>query len=232
MDWGIGRGNDNFLGAFLGALLSLAISIYIEYQRKPKLSFTIEEPPYEGTYTSAPAKQVRFLRVQLWNQAMPSLLRWLNRDAALHCNGDIQFHHTEDGTPIFTRPMPIRWSGSDEPFSLQVAPTGTLVSIFDYGKYSAATRRNCYPGNKESIDVVARFDDEGECYGWSNESYIPNKGWRNIDWKLPTGRFLVTVTVYSAGEKIVGAFKLENTAGRSDFRLLPASEQDKRKLGI
>jgi hypothetical protein len=101
-----------FIGAFLGALLSLFISIYIEYQRKPKLYFTIEDPPYDATYESAPAKEVRFLRVQLWNRAMPKLLRWLNRETALHCSGDIQFHHFEDGAPIFTRAMPIRWAGA------------------------------------------------------------------------------------------------------------------------
>jgi hypothetical protein len=221
-----------FIGAFLGALLSLLISIYIEYQRKPKLYFTIEEPIFDASYPSAPARDARFLRVQLWNRAMPKFLKWLNREAALHCSGDIQFHHIEDGAPIFTRSRPIRWAGSEEPLSFQVLQDGRVVQLFDPGKYSAASRRNCFPGDKETIDVVARFDDDEECFGWSNENYLPGKGWRNDDWKLPGGRFLVKVTVYSSGEKIVGVFKLENSVGRKDFRLMEASVEDVRKLNL
>jgi len=219
-----------FIGAFLGAVLSLLASIYIEYQRKPKLYIEIEEPPYDATYSAAPAKKVRFLRVRLCNQPMPKFLKWLNREAAMYCNGDIQFHHMDDGAPLFTRPMPVRWSDSDEPLSLQVLPDGKAALIFDAAKYNAAFRRNCYPGNKESIDVVARFDNDKECYGWSNETYLLGKGWRNDDWKLPKGRFLVKVTVYSSGETVVGVFKLENSIGRKDFRLMQASLEDLNKL--
>ena len=219
------------VGAFLGALLSLLVSIFIEYQRKPKLGFTIEYPPFDGTY-SAPAKNARFVRVLLCNRSMSKRLRWLGRDAALNCNGDIQFHHLIDGAPVFSRPMPIRWTRSDEPISYQALQDGQMAQIFDLAKYNAAFRRNCYPGSKEAIDVAARFDDDEECYGWSNETYLPGKGWRNEDWKLPKGRYLVTVTVYSAGEKVAGAFKLENSVGRKDFRLIEASAADLMKLDL
>ena len=62
-----------FLGAFIGAILSLVISIIIEYQRKPKLSFRIEDPQIDNVYSypNVPAKKARFLRVQLWNNEMP-----------------------------------------------------------------------------------------------------------------------------------------------------------------
>ena len=35
------------LGAFLGALLSLLATIFIEYQKKPKLNFEIEDLPLD-----------------------------------------------------------------------------------------------------------------------------------------------------------------------------------------
>jgi len=218
------------IGAFLGALLSLLISVYIEYQRKPKLFFTIEDPPVDITYQSAPAKEARFVRVQLWNRAMPGLLRWLGRDAAMHCHGEIQFYHIDDGAPVFSRAMPIRWAGSDEPLSYQVLPNGKVAQLFDPAKYNAAFRRNCYPGSKETIDVAARFDAENDCYGWSNENYLPGRGWRNKDWKLPKGRYLVKVTVHSSGDKVSDVFKLENSVARQHFRLLEATDDDVRKL--
>ena len=98
------------IGAFLGALLSFLASIYIEYQRKPKLRFEIEDPPADSTYLSAPAKEARFVRVRLVNDSMPKILKWLGRDAAMQCYGQIQFHHFDDGAVVFSRPMPIRWA--------------------------------------------------------------------------------------------------------------------------
>ncbi len=219
-----------FLGAFLGAFLSLLVSIYIEYQRKPKLSLTVEEPPADLVYENKPAKNARFVRVILRNSSMPRPLIWLKREAAINCNGEIKFHHFIDGVAIFSRSMPIRWSYSDEPISLQILPDGKVAQYFDITKYNAAFYRNCYPGGIELIDVAARFDEEEDCFGWSNESYLAHKGWRNNDWKLSKGRYLVSITVYSAGEKTKGVFLLENSAGRKDFRLLPASEDDIQKV--
>jgi hypothetical protein len=219
-------------GAFLGALLSLLASISIEYQRKPKLTLEIEEPPTDKIFESAPAKNARFVRVLLHNKPMPKLFRWLDRSAAMQCNGEIQFHYSSDGTPIFIKAMPIRWATSDEPFSPQVLSNGRIALVFDPSKYNAAFRRDCFPGNKEPIDIAARFDEESECYGWSNETYLPEKGWRNKDWKLPVGRYLVTVQVHSSGETVCDVFKLENSSSRENFRLLPATKEDIGKLKI
>jgi hypothetical protein len=218
------------IGAFLGALLSILASIYIEYQRKPKLRFEIEEPPADAIYPSAPAKVARFARVRLCNNAMPRLLSWLGRDAAMQCYGYIQFHHFEDGAPVFSRPMSIRWAGSDEPLTFQAMPNGQLAQLFDPTKYNAAFRRNCFPGTKELIDVAARFDNDDDCYGWSNENYLPGKGWRNPDWKLPKGRYIARVTVHSSGETVSAVFQLENSVARQHFRLMEATQENVKKL--
>jgi len=148
----------------------------------------------------------------------------------MHCSGDIQFYHLEDGAPVFSNPMPVRWAGSDEPISTQVLPNGQLVQLFDPAKYNAASRRNCYPGSKETLDIAAKFDNDDECYGWSNEAYLPGKGWRNKDRQLPKGRYLVRVTVYSAGEKVSAVYKLENSVARNHFRLMDASKEDEARL--
>ena len=160
------------IGAFLGAFLSFLGMIFVEYQRKPKLHFKIEYPPLDCTYASAQAKEARFLRVELSNNAMPRLLKWLGRDAAMHCEGNIQFHHFENGIPVFSKSMPIRWAGSDEPVTPQLMPNEEVKLLFDPAKYNAAFHRNCFPGTKELIDVAARFDNDDQCYGWSNDNYL------------------------------------------------------------
>lgn len=217
------------LGAFIGALLSLIISIYIEYQRKPKLSLKIEDPPFDATYTSAPAKEARFLRVHLINHAMNKWLRWLGRNAAMGCFGYIQFYHIDNGAPVFSKQMPVRWSKSDEPVS-HYMQDGQIIQLFDPAKYNSAFRRDCFPGSEELIDIVARYDNEDECYGWCNDSYLPDKGWRNQDWKLPKGRYLIKVTVISSGDNVSDIFQLENSVTKQHFRLLKASEQDIAKI--
>lgn len=218
------------ISAFIGALLSLLITIVIEYQRKPKLFISIEDPPTDVTYTNHPAKEARFVNVVLRNKAMPTCLRWLSREVAVHCSAEIQFYHLEDSAPIFTTPMPARWSGSDEPVSPFIMPDGKVVTVFDPVKYYAGFYRNCYPGTIESLNVVAKFDTDNECYGWSNWSYIPGKTWRNKDRELPKGRFLVKISVSSSGEKVSAVFKLENSVTCHDFRLMPATKQEEAML--
>lgn len=219
------------LGAFLGAVLSILASIAIEYQRKPKLQITIETPPLDRENLPSPVVHSRFLRVWVTNQPMPEVLRWLGRSVAYQCTGDIQFHHLDDGAAIFSRAMPVRWSASDEPFSYHVLANGTVAQIFDAAKYNAAFRRDCFPGRPELVDVVARYDNDEECYGWSNESYLPDKNWpRNPEFRLPKGRYLVNVTIYSSGDRISQVFVLENSVGREHFRLLPASEEETARV--
>jgi len=220
------------LGAFIGALLTLVISIYIEYQRKPKLYFEIEDPPVENTYPAAPAKEARFARVHLCNRAMSKWFRWLGRSAAMQCGGHVQFYHLDNGAPVFSRPMPIRWAGSDEPLSFQMLPNGQLAQLFDPSKYNAAFRRDCFPGGKETVDIAARFDNDEECYGWCNEAYLPGKGWRNPDWKLPKGRYFVRVVVLSAGEKVSDVFQLENSVARQHFRLMKTAKHDISRIRL
>lgn len=217
------------LGAFIGALLSLVISIIIENQRKPKLFFIIEDPPIDISYINAPAKKARFLRIQLWNKEMPRIFRWISRESAMHCNADIQILHFEDLAPVFSNKVSARWAGADEPITPQIHPTtGEIIPLFDISKYNAAFRRNCYPGSKETIDIVARFDSDEDCYIWNNDSYL--KGWRNDDHKLPKGRYYIIVSVFSSGEKTIGYFKLENSVGKKDFRLTSLSEDEKSKI--
>jgi hypothetical protein len=216
-------------GAFVGALLSILASIAIEYQRKPKLQFTIEDPPFDRpSPEGAPAKNARFVRLYVSNRRMPWLFRWLGRSAAYQCTGHVQFYHLDDGAEVFSRVMPVRWSFSDEPLSPQLMPDGQVKLLFDPAKYNAAFRRDCFPGTPELVDVAARYDEEEDCYGWSNESYV--KGWRNPDFRLPKGRYLVKVTINTSGDNFPGVFKLENSVAKQHFRLLPASGAEAAKL--
>lgn len=217
------------LGAFLGAVLSFLATIVVEYQKKPKLQFAIENKPLVRRHpVGAPVTDSTFLRIVVTNKPMPKLLRWFARSAAYQCTGDIQFHDPDDGAPLLLRAIPVRWAASDEPFSYQAVSGGKVAEVFDPAKYNAGFRRDCFPGTPELVDVAARFDNDDDCYGWSTESYV--KGWRNPEFKLSKGRYLAKVTIRFSGEPVSGVFKLENSLARPNFKLLPASKEEKAKL--
>lgn len=66
------------------------------------------------------------------------------------------------------------------------------------------------PGESEIFDVAAKLDNEEECYGWSNESYFSEPIWRNPNWQIPRGRYLIKATVVSASQKVTEILRLIN----------------------
>jgi hypothetical protein len=161
------------------------------------------------------------------------------RAAALQCRATISFHHL-DGQDVFGRSMEARWANSPEPAGLDgvggVARQGSdttdtiHIRIFDPMRLSLVSRIDVYPGESEVLDVVARFDNEEECYGWNNESYLRDPLWRNQKFKLNRGRYLLKVTVSSSGQSCVGYFRLINDVPQSDFRLENATAAQRRAI--
>ena len=127
--------------------------------------------------------------------------------------------------------MTVRWVSSPKPVPNQIVGLDgkVLFLIRDFTRSVADSRVDVYPGEEELLDVAVRFDGETDCYGWSNESYLYN--WRSPNWKLPRGRYLVKVVVTSSGQKCTDAFRLINDVeNRTDFRLMPASNDDRAKV--
>lgn len=208
----------------LGAVLAIAITIWVENLRRPRLALGLAAPK-DMEYDERPAQHARFLYLDLANEEPPRWARWVSRNAAMQCHGWITFHHL-DGQNIFGRSMRIRWSGSPEPVPMSGVVDGKQIQLVDPVRLTITSPIDVYPGDAERLDVAARFDDEDECYGWSNESYFSDPPWRNPDWRLPSGLYLVNVTVTSAGKKCTGIFRLINDVSQQDFRLEPASAGD------
>ena len=173
----------------LGAIIAILITIWVENLRKPKLELRIA-PPTDVQYQERPATQARFLGLELVNRPLPRWARWMSRDAVIQCHGTITFHHL-DGQNVFGGAMPIRWSGLPEPVPMRLVVDGKHIFIADPARFTPTPRIDVYPGEAERLDVAGRFDNEDECYGWSNESYFSDPVWRNPDWRLPSGRYLV-----------------------------------------
>jgi hypothetical protein len=216
------------LDIIFGGLVTILITIGVEYFRRPKLALSIEDPPADFDRVNCPARNARHLRLKLRNKSLPPFLHWMERNAALQCRGEITFHHL-DGQDVFGRKMSIRWASSPQPVPRQITDLRGEVRFLlnDSGRATTDTM-DVYPGEEEVFDVAAKFDEEPECYGWNNEAYF--FAWRNPNWKLPAGRYLVRVVIRSSGQKCYGKFRLINDVVRTDSRLEHATPEDKLKL--
>lgn len=209
----------------LGALVAIAVALSIVYLRSPKLRVTVAEPSDRQYGPNSPARKARYLILELSNKTPPSWLSWVPRSPAMQCVGNMTFHHLDDGQNIFGRSMPVRWSQLPEPVAVSHAVAGHNPLAV-----TTTPRVDIYPGETQPFNVVARFDDEKECYGWSNENYFSQPVWRHPKWKLPHGRYLARVTIVSSGQKCVAVVRVINDVGQDDFRLESTTADDVKKV--
>lgn len=210
----------------LGGLITIATAIFIEWLRKPRLELNID-PAVENNYDSRfPARVGRFTYLRIKNKELPLMVRWMARNPALQCHGTISFHDMS-GQNIFGREMPIRWSDAPEPVTPAFTIGGTHVIVHDPARIAAIERRDIYPGESERVDIVARFDSDTACHGWTNANYFTNPQWRNPDWILPQGNYLAQVSVVTSGQKCVEVFRIINSStNRGDLRIEPKQPND------
>jgi hypothetical protein len=200
----------------LGGLSSFIATLVAERYKRPHLIFDVLEPN-DVDYSKGPprpAKTARFLHIQITNRRPPFVLRWLGRNAAMFCSGQIDFRKPS-GEAVFPRSMPLRWSGTPEPVPMQIKFGNVTGEIVDHFRYFQEQKVDIPAGESRKFDVAAQFDGEPECYGWSNESYSFVPRWRNPDRKLDPGTYRVEVTIMHAGGKFLLACNLVNRGGKA-----------------
>jgi hypothetical protein len=213
------------IGIVLGGIITISITIMVEWLRKPNLELIIS-PFKDVTYENRPARNVRWLSINLMNHPLPWFAKWMSRNAALQCHGLITFHHI-DGQNIFGRSMPIRWSDSPEPVAINFILDDKHISIIDPARFTLESRMDIYPGESRNLGVAVKFDNEDDCYGWCNENYFSTPIWRNPNWKLTSGRYLIKVLVTSSGQKCTKIFRLINDVPQKDIRIEEAMPEDR-----
>lgn len=208
------------LGVVLGAIVSIIITVVIENARRPKLRIRLIAHS-DSDYSHGPKRHATFARyvnVAIENLGMPLGLRWLARNAAMQCTTLISFH-TLEGQDIFGRAMEGRWGNSSEPVPATIIIDGKQGHIIDQSRLRGLGHLDIFEGRGEGLNIAAKFDNEDECWGWSNASYFCPRPWRNDDWKLAKGTYLVLAVTRSAGAETASVFRLVNEAGRDSFRL-------------
>lgn len=216
------------IGIVAGAIIAILITITVEMLRRPKLRLQVM-PTVKAPYPKdRPAEYGRYLGVGLTNEQLPWFARWMSRNAALQCRGTVTFHNI-DGERFFAAEMPLRFSRSPQPLPIQIVLGEIQGVLVDPLRLTADSRVDVYPGETTPLDIAVKFNEENECYGWSNLNYFSDPPWRHPDWKLPKGRYLIEVSVMSSGQRCAGVFRLLNQGGPKDFRLETALPSDRVK---
>jgi|GEM_PF-2100073 len=200
----------DFVVAFLASIPALFVALFFDRLRMPKLLiFANEEANADNTYPPGSGahenERWKFFRVRVTNKPFPWLLRWIPRYAAENCRAQVHFSKIGDDQKSFT--MLGRWSSTPELVYISSDPALKVL----------------YPdpvtipvNESESMDVVAKFEKEGDAWGWNNAAYFNN--WRTPAYKLDRGKYRVKITVSTQnGASFVGNFELQVTEKIEDI---------------
>lgn len=219
------------LGIVAGGLITIVTALFVESMKRPRLSMQIEETPQNVIYEDRPARTSRYLRVLVSNESLPKWSAWLLREAAIHCTAEVTFHDYVSGRRCFQTPMPGRWASSVEPVPAVGVIGDKRFHLFDPSRWTVLTSIDIPPGEKaEPLDIVARFDDDAECFAWNNESYFCQPPWRNRSRALQKGQYIVRVLIRASGQRCQGFYILNNPQNRDDFRLEPTKPDERKKV--
>lgn len=203
----------------LGGVASFAATLVAERLKRSSLAFEIAEPK-DVNYANGPprpANSARFLRIRVKNEELHSGLRWLGRNAAMFCQGKIDFKKSS-GELVFSHSMPLRWSETPEPVPMQIQIEGATGQIVDNLRYHLEQKVDIPAGESRVMDVVAQFESEPKCYGWSNESYSFKPNWRNPTREIDSGTYRVEVTLHHLGGRSTFACELVNEDSKPHLR--------------
>lgn len=218
--------SDTLLGAMFGGLVTIIITICVERLRTPRVRLA------KGTTVPIPPRGLiqnnwRSLRIEVHNKRLPWwAIWWMVRSPAQQCRAEIAFLRL-DGTPFITRPMTGRWAGgSPEPKVVHIQTSSGIMPVLTNPE-ELKTTVDIYPGDVEQLDLAIRVDQEQHAYGWNNETYF-YPDWRNPNYQLNSGCYLIRVTVTSSGRKCIGSFRIDNDGAFADFDLAEPTRDQRR----
>ena len=103
----------------------------------------------------------------------------------------------------------------------------TIGFLVDPIRIMSESRVDIAPGESADLDVVVRYDDDTDCFGWNLESYHSTPPWRNPRWRLPAGRYLLKAEIFSGDQGCSAVYRLINDVPSDAFRLEPALAGDR-----
>jgi len=177
-----------FIISLIASLIAVLVALWIERMRMPKLLIeTSESVNSDNTYPT-PNKHAgerwKFFRVGVKNKPFPKFLSWIPRQTAENCQGKVEFYKKKEVVPIFA--FKGRWSSTTE---IPNIPHLAIVKLDHPDPVTIPV------GEKEIMDIIVKAEKDDGVYGWNNESYLSCHDWRNSNYKLDEGEYIIKVTI-------------------------------------
>lgn len=204
---------DNFwiqlLISFIGAIPALLFALWIEKQRMPKLEIIAsEEANADNTYQVPNAhvgERWKFFRVLVRNKPFIFPFQWIPRQTAENCRAKIEFSKIGSEHQNFS--MVGRWASAPE---LPHIPNDAILKLLHPDPVTIPINE------KEYLDIITKYENDKEAYGWNNEAYLHN--WRTLNYKLERGKYLIKISIstqngitFSNKFELLVADKIEDT---------------------
>jgi hypothetical protein len=178
--------------SFIGAIPALLVALWVERQRMPKLEIIAsEEANADNTYQQPNAhagERWKFFRVLVKNKPFIQPFRWIPRQTAENCRAKIEF--SKIGTENFGFSMSGRWVSTPE---IPHIPNNAILKLLYPDPVTIPV------DEKEFLDVITKYEENKEAYGWNNEAYFHD--WRTPNYKLERGKYLVKITITTQNGK-------------------------------
>lgn len=210
------------IGSVIVTLLVIGL---VERNRRPALWVELEKPAHKFQVNS---QDVELLRVKVHNKLISKWLSWgYSREPAAQCRAWLAFYDNNK-LPVYSREMLGRWAETPNANIVEASePNGKTVR-FATNSEELRHSIDIASGANSILDVLVRFGDESDCYGWNNDSLIYYG--KNPSWRLERGQYFVRVTVKTGGRDFDTYFRLIN---EMEFRLEPQHDlklKDKQLL--
>lgn len=185
-----------FFQSLVWAVVGALIALWLEKMFKsPKLKIVVSEDAnqdhiYPEGVVVVPGRW-KFFRVRVVNKGLPKIFSFLTiRETAQQMNAVISFK--EIGMS-----MKGRWAESLE---LPFANQSDILRLINF-----PDPFTIFPGESTILDVFAKYEKDGEAYGWNNEAYL-NK-WRTPGYKLPQGNYLINIRIIGVNAQVSETFQ-------------------------
>jgi hypothetical protein len=198
---------DDVFFVLLGALASMAVTLFVEHLRRPivnVLSILKKEPINDHPKRT---------HVQLFAENEESMHSFLGRKRADDTRGSI----TINGLNTYIVNQPIRWCDTKQPNLPRIIqeaypnPVATDLLIYDASYLRDEPYVNIFSGDTARFDLFIYLHEKNETYFFSNESYKNALG----SWDYPAFRIMdndlsVIVELVVSGVKQASRLKVRN----------------------
>jgi hypothetical protein len=172
--------------SFIASMPALFFALWVEKQRMPKLEIVAsEEANADNTYKFPnlhAGERWKFFRVLVRNKPFIFPFTWIPRQTAENCRAKLEF--SKIGSENLNFSIMGRWTSTPE---MPYIKNDAILKILNPDPVTITVNE------KEYLDVIAKYENDKEAYGWNNEAYF-NK-WRTPNHKLERGKYTVKISI-------------------------------------